>query len=257
MYPILHIGTFSLYTFGLCVGSGIVLSYRAFEAYRKRAGLPVSMLRLFLVCLPVGFCFARLDGTALTTSGGFVRLVHAPLSQLCTGGLTYMGGMLATLAASIGVIVLSQWPLLRVLDASFCASVGYAIGRVGCFLAGDGDYGVASAVPWAMSFPHGVVPTSVRVHPTMLYSTLWELVVFALLWRLSDPKRVPELRPGTLLGLYLIATSAGRFLVEMLSRNGVVAYGLTEAQVVSIVLFVVGVVVLACVWSGRSLPVEA
>lgn len=247
MYPVVHIGSLSFYSFGLCVGLGILLSYRAFETFYRRSRLCVSTLRLFLVSIPVGFLLAYLDGAALTTSGGLQQLIHSPAGQLSSGGFTYLGGMLATLAASIAVIVLSGWPVLAVLDATFCASVGYAIGRIGCFLAGDGDYGISSSVPWAISFPRGVVPTLSHVHPTMLYSTVWELAVFAVFWKTSSVRRRTPLQPGILLGLYLIATSVGRFLIEFFSRNRTVAFGLTEAQLVSVALFVAGTTIVAFV----------
>jgi phosphatidylglycerol:prolipoprotein diacylglycerol transferase len=138
-------------------------------------------------------------------------------------------------------------PWLRTLDGLFCVSLAYGIGRVGCFLAGDGDYGIPSRVPWAMSFPRGVLPTLARVHPTMLYCTVWELALFAILWKVSSAQSTTPLRPGTLLSLYLIATSMGRFLIEFLSRNRTVAFGLTEAQLMSIALFLAGTTILILV----------
>jgi len=61
-------------------------------------------------------------------------------------------------------------PILEFLDSCApAACVGYAIGRIGCLLSGDGDYGIPTSLPWGMSFPNGVVPTTDRVHPTPLY----------------------------------------------------------------------------------------
>ena len=51
-------------------------------------------------------------------------------------------------------------------------AIGLAIGRIGCQLAGDGDYGVPTDLPWGMSYPNGVVPTTERVHPTPIYEML-------------------------------------------------------------------------------------
>jgi phosphatidylglycerol:prolipoprotein diacylglycerol transferase len=74
----------------------------------------------------------------------------------------------------------------------------------------------------------------------MLYSAVWELCIFAVLWHVSDPKRGRHLRPGVLLGCYLIATSTGRFLVEYLSLNPILSFGLKEAQIVSVALMLTG-----------------
>ena len=59
---------------------------------------------------------------------------------------------------------------LRTLDlAAPAAAIGYGLGRIGCFLSGDGCYGIPTKLPWGMSFPHGIDPIYVRVHPTPLY----------------------------------------------------------------------------------------
>jgi prolipoprotein diacylglyceryltransferase len=76
----------------------------------------------------------------------------------------------------------------------------------------------------------------------MLYICLWETIVFLILWRISKTNR--KLRPGVLLALYLIATSTGRFAIEFLSLNHKRAFGLTEAQLVSIALATTGLVLL-------------
>ena len=86
---------------------------------------------------------------------------------------------------------------LAVMD--LCAvplAVGYGIGRIGCQLSGDGDYGKPWDGPWAMAYPHGTVPTDVTVHPTPIYETLAMGVLGLLLWRVRD-----QVRPGALFAL--------------------------------------------------------
>ena len=53
-------------------------------------------------------------------------------------------------------------------------ALGYAIGRIGCQVSGDGDYGIRSSLPWAMGYPHGTLPTppGVKVQPTPIYETV-------------------------------------------------------------------------------------
>ncbi len=65
-------------------------------------------------------------------------------------------------------------------------SLGYALGRIGCQLSGDGDYGVPSDLPWAMAYPDGTVPTTDLVHPTPVYETLAMGLVTVGLWNLRD-----------------------------------------------------------------------
>jgi phosphatidylglycerol:prolipoprotein diacylglycerol transferase len=118
-------------------------------------------------------------------------------------------------------------------------ALGYAIGRIGCQVSGDGDYGRAWGGPWAMGYPDGTVPTApgVTVHPTPIYETLVMGLLAYVLWQLRD-----RVRPGVLFALYLVFAGAERFLIEFIRRNDEVAFGLTAAQLESLSLFVVGAV---------------
>ena len=249
MLPVLEVGPFRFFTFGLVVGASICLGWYVFARYFREHGLAVKEWKLGLSLVVCGLIGAKLDNLivvqhALRNGHGF----GGPLLANLSGGYTYLGSVMGGLVAGAVYVQLSGLPWLRMFDAMFCLGPAYALGRVGCFLAGDGDYGVVTRMPWGVSFPHGVVPTLERVHPTMLYCTVWEMAVFAVLWRLAS--RVPALRPGILLGLYLVLSGVGRFAVELVSRNGVVWWGLKEAQIVSLVMMGVGVGVLAWVIGG-------
>lgn len=118
--------------------------------------------------------------------------------------------------------------------------VGYAIGRIGCHLAGDGCYGVPSSLPWAMSYPHGLVPTLERVHPTPLYESLAASLGFVLLWRLRRRERPT----GSLFALGLALYGIERFAVEFVRLNP--RYGpFSQAQWISILAVVAGASFLA------------
>jgi phosphatidylglycerol:prolipoprotein diacylglycerol transferase len=123
-------------------------------------------------------------------------------------------------------------------------ALGYAIGRIGCQVSGDGDYGKAWDGPWAMGYPDGTVPTAPgeTVHPTPIYETLVMGLVAYVLWQLRD-----RVRPGVLFALYLVIAGLERFLIEFIRRNNDVALGLTAAQLESLGLFVIGAVWLAVV----------
>ena len=101
-------------------------------------------------------------------------------------------------------------------------AAAYAIGRIGCQLAGDGDYGEAWDGPWAMSYPDGTVPTTEEVHPTPIYETLVDGRR-----RLVPVEPPAPLPPGGLFALYLVLAGVERFLVEFVRRNDDVALGLT------------------------------
>ena len=125
---------------------------------------------------------------------------------------------------------------LALLD--LCAAplaLGYAIGRIGCQLSGDGDYGKAWDGPWAMAYPDGTEPIDETVHPTPIYETLAMGLVAYLLWRLRD-----RFQAGVLFAIYLVLAGPERFLVEFLRRNDAVFLGLTQAQLLSLAMIAVG-----------------
>ena len=93
-------------------------------------------------------------------------------------------------------------------------ALGYAVGRIGCQLSGDGDYGIPWHGPWSMSYPHGTVPTTQQVHPTPVYETIAMGLVALLLWRWRN-----RFKPGILFALYLVLSGTERFLVEFIRRN--------------------------------------
>ena len=170
-------------------------------------------------------------------------------------GFAWFGGLLAGFASFVWLSWRRRVPLLSLLDVGApAAALGYGIGRIGCLLSGDGDYGIPTSLPWGMRFPNGLVPTERRVHPTPLYELIVACIIAWLLWRMSGPGRHSrgrqECEPnesalphGTVFAAYLVLTGASRFLIEFLRINPRSLFGLTNAQVAS----------LACVGAGLVL----
>ncbi|HWX74405.1 MAG TPA: prolipoprotein diacylglyceryl transferase family protein, partial [Solirubrobacteraceae bacterium] len=150
------------------------------------------------------------------------------------------------IGGAIGVIAWMHWRgvlELRMFDTCAVAlALGYAIGRIGCQVSGDGDYGIRSDLPWAMGYPHGTVPTppGVKVQPTPIYETVTMALLAYGLWRLRD-----RVRPGVLFAGYLLGSGLERFLVEFIRRNHEVLAGLTAPQLESLALCVIGLAWLA------------
>ena len=155
------------------------------------------------------------------------------------GGLTWYGGLLL---AWVVFPILTKWykaPLLSVLDVlSLVSPLGYALGRIGCQLAGDGDYGVPTSVTWAMSYPIGIVPTLELVHPTPIYEALTGFLLFLILW--SIRKRIST--DGVLFFIYLVGAGLSRFFVEFIRINPISFWGLTDAQLISLLMILLGTV---------------
>ncbi|MCL4287073.1 MAG: prolipoprotein diacylglyceryl transferase, partial [Thermoleophilia bacterium] len=151
-------------------------------------------------------------------------------------GLVWYGG---AIGGAIAVLAWAWWrgifTLLLADVAAVPLMIGYAIGRVGCQLSGDGDYGRPWDGPWAMAYPDGTIPTDTPVHPTPIYETLFMGTAALVLWRLRD-----RFRPGILFALYLIVAGFERFMIEFVRRNPDAALGLTQAQLTSVAMVLAG-----------------
>ena len=125
------------------------------------------------------------------------------------------------------------------------------MGRIGCLVSGDGDYGIPTKMPWGMSFPHGLVPTTVPVHPTPIYEFLFAMALAWYLWR----KGRAQQPLGWLTGEYLLWSGLGRFLVEFIRINPRLYWGMSNAQVASIGSMIVGVALM--LWSRQRAKARA
>jgi phosphatidylglycerol:prolipoprotein diacylglycerol transferase len=193
--------------------------------------------------------FSALLGGVIGARGYYViqnyaQVKHDLLGSIFSGsGLVWYGG---AIGGAIAVIVwMRHRKVLELRMFDMCATalaLGYAIGRIGCQVSGDGDYGIRSHLPWAMGYPHGTVPTppGVTVQPTPIYETVAMCLLAYVLWQLRD-----RVRPGVVFALYLVLSGLERFLVEFVRRNKEVLAGLTAPQVESIGLLLIGLVWLA------------
>jgi phosphatidylglycerol---prolipoprotein diacylglyceryl transferase len=237
--PEIHVLGISIKTFGLCfalafLASGMTVSRRLVEIGRS------SEWAYEMV-------FAAVVGGLVGSRGYYLiqnynDVKHDLLGNIFSGsGLVWYGGAIG------GAIAVCLWAWRRgflgltLLDVCAPAlALGYAVGRVGCQVSGDGDYGKAWDGPWAMAYPHGTVPTTQTVHPTPIYETVSMGLAAWALWRARN-----AFRPGVLFACYLVLAGFERFLVEFLRRNDDVAAGLTAPQLESLAMLVVGLVWIA------------
>jgi phosphatidylglycerol:prolipoprotein diacylglycerol transferase len=241
MKPELHFLGLNIKTFGIFFALNFA-AWGLLAARRLRElGKPQDWAyEMVLVAIAGGLVGARL----YYVIQHYDDVKHHLVSGLFGGaGLVWYGGLLGGV---ITVLIWARWRgflSLALLDlAGPCLALGYAVGRIGCQVSGDGDYGVHSGLPWAMAYPHGEVPTTTEVHPTPIYETLSMGFVAFGLWQLRD-----RVRPGGLFALYLVFAGLERFLVEFVRRNADVALGLTGAQLESLALLVGGAIWLALI----------
>ena len=257
MYPTifdlgtLHLGPIHLpievHSYGLMMALAFLTCMYMGQLEFKRKGLEPRLASTIILWGALGGIIgAKLYSSLQDGSLSFRELFS-------NSGLVWYGGLIGGLAAAIWVIHRSPSPLLPTLDAlAPLLLLGYGIGRIGCFLAGDGDYGPKSDLPWAMSFPKGTVAINVRVHPTPLYEFALSLVGFALLWSIRKKK---EEIAGWLVGAGLVAAGIERFIAEFWRRSESVIAGLTTAQLISIALAIVGSWIIYGIARRSSRPV--
>jgi phosphatidylglycerol:prolipoprotein diacylglycerol transferase len=262
-----HLGTFGLLLWLAAVAATVVL-HRNFV----RNGVDADALNVVALVVVAGVVGAKawheLQNVreltfALRVIGAAgwrhpVEVVARFLSWF-QAGFAWFGGMLAGIAVLMyqGQMARFIGPLegtqgervgpVRMLDlAAPAAAVGYGVGRIGCLLSGDGDYGIVTKLPWGVHMAKNALvppnPPDALVQPTPVYELLFSLVVFWILWQLG--KRSKPV--GWMTGLYLLLSGVGRFLVEFVRINPKIYFHgtMSNAQVAAAASALVGLAVL-------------
>jgi phosphatidylglycerol:prolipoprotein diacylglycerol transferase len=256
MYPeLFKIGPFTVYSYGLMLGIAfIIASYILTKEFERRKLNPNLATEITLLAIVFGIIGSKL----FHLFENWDAFLQDPVGMAFSpGGLTFYGGLiLATLAIWI-YARRKKIPFPVIADATSPSLIlAYGIGRIGCHLAGDGDYGIPTSLPWgtdysngtvppsvmfrgtdiAKHFPNGIVPDNTPLHPTPIYEFLAAVLIFYVLWWL----RKKDWSDGKLFMIYLVFAGIERFLVEIIRLNPRLLYGLSEAQLISIVMIVVG-----------------
>ena len=173
------------------------------------------------------------------------ELLHGTASWWSFDGMSYYGGLLPGIAVAMFMARRRRIPLIHMVDMGSPAMIlAYGIGRLGCHLSGDGDWGIVNTAPlpdglnflpswaWAYAYPDSGQP----VFPTSLYECILGILFFALLWSLRRRITVP----GRLFAIYCILNGAERLLIEQIRVNPVSVFGMTQAELISSGFIVTG-----------------
>jgi phosphatidylglycerol:prolipoprotein diacylglycerol transferase len=251
IYPlVLHLGPLTVTGYGLMMMVAFLMAGWAIQLDLRARALDEE----FAADIVMGAVIGGLVGAKIW----YVLLTGEWDALLRRGGFVWYGGFLGGV---VGVLIagwLKKVPVRRTME--ICAAplaLGYALGRVGCFLVND-DYGIPSSLPWAMKFPQGLPQTTVAelqrmhvsfppgtdplqlvaVHPTQIYETVLMLLAFAWLWRLRNHAH----GLGWRFGVYLVLAGAERFLIETVRAKDDRLLGpFTLAQATSTLLVATGV----------------
>jgi phosphatidylglycerol---prolipoprotein diacylglyceryl transferase len=250
LYPFIHIGPLTLGSYGIMVAVGLICAFFILRADFARRGVPVDAEATIGITGLAGLVGSRLYHVLESPREFFAD----PWPQIfSTMGFAFAGAIIGGFLALIYLAKRFRIPVLLMLDAaSPAAALGYGIGRIGCLISGDGDYGKPTNLPWGMAFPNGIVPTTetcpqwgapadCRVHPTPIYEFLASALIAWLLWRLGARLLKTRAPNGIVFAAYLVLTGLARFLVEFIRINPRSAYGLTNAQMVAAISMLAGV----------------
>jgi phosphatidylglycerol:prolipoprotein diacylglycerol transferase len=223
MKPILFsFGVFHLYTYGLSIAVGVLLSIMLMNRQALKEGFPKSeeVFDLAFAILVWGFLGARLFYVIQNFS--FYAAHPLKIFAVWEGGLIFYGGAFAALFGFWLTARRLRLPFWKVLDfIAPYAALAHAFGRIGCFLNGC-CYGKACDLPWAVRFPE----VSHLVHPAQLYEAFYDLALFAFLF--VRRKRVRF--EGEIGLLYFLFYGMGRYLIEFVREPGWMWMGLTSNQ---------------------------
>jgi phosphatidylglycerol:prolipoprotein diacylglycerol transferase len=183
-------------------------------------------------------------------------------------GLTFYGGLIFGAVCVIYYAKKNGIPALQIIDATAPSlMLAYGLGRMGCQLAGDGDWGIQNTAPkpdwisflpdwvWAFRYPHNVINEGipipnclgkhcmqlpVPVFPTPLYEVIAGILLFFVLWGI---RKKLTAKPGTLFSVYLLLNGVERLLIEQIRVNTkyhISGRQITQAEIIAVVLIVLG-----------------
>ncbi len=274
MIPILiDLGPIKVYSFGLMLALGFLAgSYVLSRELKRRSINPDYGTWITLIAVVCGIGGAKI--LYLIENWEVVR--RDPIGEAFSpGGLTWYGGFVLALAAVTLYVHRKKIPFLKVWDClGIALMIGYGVGRIGCHLAGDGDYGTPTTLPWGTIYAQGIVKPSSQLqeyfaaHPaeaqrwsydslrtvragvdrrgvpysrfderTPLHPTpVYEFLLGLVGYAILMQIQKRRFPPGFLFMVYLVLAGAFRFFIEFLRLNPRLAFGLSEAQLIAIPL---------------------
>lgn len=260
MHPVLfELGPVRIYSFGLMMGISFIIANILLTKELKRKKInPELASNITLIALVAGVVGSKI----LYLLENFSEFLEDPFHMMFSpGGLTFYGGFILATASIYLYAKKRKIKFIQIADAVAPALLlAYGIARIGCHLAGDGDYGFPTDLPWATdysngtyppsaafkNFPdvvakygvNGVVPDNTLCHPTPIYETIICTAFFFFLWKNREKWKTD----GHMFYMYLILAGVERFSIEFLRLNPRLLFGLSEAQIIAAIIIIIGAI---------------
>ena len=256
MFPVLfEIGPIKIYSFGFMLVVAFYTCYFLLNSDLKRLGYDSKLASDIVFWAAIG---GILGAKMYYLLENLPRTIDDPMGMIFSGsGLVFLGGLMGGMLGVTIVLRKNELPWLTFADiVSPLLILGYAIGRIGCFLVGD-DYGMPTSLPWGISFINGLPPTTtqafsayypwidisglepgiIHVHPTQIYESLAGIAIFTVLWN----RRKYVKTTGNLFLFYLILTGVERFMIEFIRTNNMYLFDIfSGAQIISVLMVSIG-----------------
>ena len=220
--------------YGILMATGMVLGVFIALREAKRLGIKEDdILNLAIIAIPCGLIGARLYYVIFNWS-----YYSGNISEILNfrgGGMAIHGGLLGGVLAGYIYTKVKKLNFFKMAD---CVVLGIplaqAIGRWGNYLNKEA-HGGPTDLPW------GIMVDGVKVHPTFLYESIWNVIVFAILVFILYKKKNQQ---GIVIGSYMVLYSLGRFFIEGLRTDSLMVFGLRTAQLVSLLGIVIGAIII-------------
>ncbi|MGD0711279.1 MAG: prolipoprotein diacylglyceryl transferase family protein [Bacteroidales bacterium] len=263
---------------GGIIGAAIAAYFRYWEKNKHKLETPkweeidLHPYELTGNIIMLGALFGVIGAKVFDCLENIDSFISDPLGSLFSlSGLTFYGGLIFAAISIIWYAKKNNIPPLVICDVAAPAiMIAYAIGRIGCQTAGDGDWGIVNTLAkphwlsfmpnwvWAFNYPHNVINEGVAipgcvgrhcfmlnppVFPTPFYETIMCAILFIALWAIR--KRIKT--TGMLFAIFLIMNGVERFFIEKIRVNikyHIFGYNITQAEIISTLLFFAGILLL-------------
>ena len=226
-------------SYGLMIAIGIIVAATLFINKGKKKGFDEDSLLNLIIFAIIG---GMLGGKGLFIITEFKNIIKDPSILLNFGyGFVIYGAIGGGALAMYLYCKKKNWNIIEMLDMTVPGlAIAQGFGRIGCFLAGC-CYGAETTLPIGVKFPESsLAPTGIYVHPTQIYSSVFDFLLGFFLLYYSKKER----KNGKVMGLYLIIYSIGRFLVEFLRDDQRGSVGIfSTSQFIAIFTLVLGIII--------------